>query len=101
MSSHQFLLEISFYATVLIAVFLVALTVIASIAFWKGEAKTFTTVVLNSYPLQMLTICLIIFAATALRMLELIQTEAIVSILSGIAGYVLGGTKWSAQQRGD
>ena len=101
MTPMQFLLEISFYASVLVAVFLVALTVIASVAFWKGETKTLTTVVLSSSPLQTLTICLIIFAASSLRILELVQTEAVVSILSGIAGYVLGGTRWAARERGD
>lgn len=64
-------------------------TIVGAIAFWrtqKGAAKTFSLLLQRASALQMLAVILIILAATALRILDLINPEAVVSILSGVAG---------------
>jgi len=45
--------------------------------------------------LQMATVVLIILGACSLRNINSISAEAVVSVLSGVAGYVLGGTSRS------
>jgi hypothetical protein len=47
----------------------------------------------------MLAVILIIVAAVVLRMANAINSEAIVSILSGVAGYVLGGVTKSKDEK--
>jgi hypothetical protein len=42
----------------------------------------------------MLAVILIIVAAVVLRVGNGISAEAVVSILSGVAGYVLDGVRW-------
>ncbi|MCW2275422.1 hypothetical protein GJ654_13595 [Rhodoblastus acidophilus] len=68
--------------------------IVGAIAFWRagaGQAKTFSLLIQRSQALQMATVVLIIVGACTLRILDSISSEAVVSILSGIAGYVLGG----------
>lgn len=70
-------------------------TIVGSIAFWrteKGGARTFSLLLQRANALQMLTVMLIVVAACALRILDSINSEAVVSLLSGVAGFVLGGT---------
>jgi hypothetical protein len=47
--------------------------------------------------IQMLAVVLIILAACGLRIMDKINAEAVVSILSGVAGYVLGGSSRNQQ----
>jgi len=78
----------------MVGIVVLGATVVGSIAFWKtqgGAAVTFSLLLRRASALQMLAVVLIILSAVALRILDLIQPEAIVSILSGIAGYVLAG----------
>ena len=89
------------YALIGALAFAACLTIIGSIAFWKtekGAAKTFSLLLERSNVLQMLTVILIVAAATLLRLADAINSEAIVSILSGIAGYVLGGVGFGRQK---
>ncbi len=46
----------------------------------------------------MLAVVMIIMAAVGLRLLDKITPEAVVSMLSGIAGYVLGGVSRTSQE---
>lgn len=88
------------YILSIVFLIVVCLTIIGSIAFYKtekGSAKTFSLLLQRSSALQMVTVILIILSAVCLRILNLIESNAIVSILSGISGYVLGSTNHSKQ----
>lgn len=93
-SNFELLSNLAFYFTIIAVALSACGTIVGSIAFWRagaGQAKTFSLLLQRSQALQMATVILIILGACALRIVELISSEAIVSILSGIAGYVLGG----------
>ena len=95
MTNGAVLSTLALYLTIIIAIIVAGGTVVGSIAFWRtqqGAAKTFSLLLQRANALQMLAVLLIILAAFALRILELINAEGVVSLLSGIAGYVLGGT---------
>jgi uncharacterized Tic20 family protein len=91
------LTTLAFYATIMVVAIVACTTIVGGIAFWraqKEQAKTFSLLLQRANALQMLAVILIIVAAVVLRIGNGISAEAIVSILSGIAGYVLGGVKW-------
>ena len=88
------------YLTWIIIAIVAGATIVGSIAFFrteKGAAKTFSLLLQRASALQMLAVILIILTAATLRILNLIESGAVVSILSGIAGYVLGGTTKARQ----
>jgi hypothetical protein len=68
-------------------------TIMGGIAFYKGKETDdeFIALIWHGHLLQMFAVALIIVAAIGLRLLDKIDAQAAVSILSGIAGYVLGG----------
>jgi len=85
---------IALYATIIVLATSLATTIIGGIAFWKaqkGAAKTFSLLLQRANALQMLAVILIIVSAVLLSIMGKITPEAVVSILSGVAGYVLGG----------
>jgi hypothetical protein len=88
--------ELGRYLTAIIIAVSIAVAVVGAVAFWKsaggGQAITFSLMFKQANVLQMLTVILIIMGTCGLRLLDLISSEATVSIFSGIAGYVLGGT---------
>jgi uncharacterized membrane protein len=95
------LTTLAFYATIMVVSIVLCTTIVGAIAFWKSEkeqAQTFSFLLQRANALQMLTVILIIVAAVVLRATNGINAEAVVSILSGIAGYVLGGIKWNQKE---
>jgi len=69
-------------------------TIVGAIAFWKtekGGAKTFTMFFQRGVALRMLTVGAIVVGAIFLALAGTIKESSVVAILSGIAGYVLGG----------
>ena len=75
---------------------LVSFTVTAIVAFMrvpegKNPADTFSLMFERAKLLQMIAVCLIVASATLLGLLKIIDANGTVAILSGIAGYVLGG----------
>lgn len=100
MANAALLSTLVLYLTIIIAVIVTGGTIVGSIAFWRtqqGAAKTFSLLLQRASALQMLAVILIILAACALRTLDLINSEAVVTLLSGIAGYVLGGSARTKQ----
>jgi hypothetical protein len=94
------LTTLALYTTIMVVAITLCTTIVGGIAFWKtqqGAARTFSLLLERAHALQLLAVILIIVAAVALRMTNGINSEAVVSILSGIAGYVLGGV--SAERR--
>jgi hypothetical protein len=89
--NQEYLIAITKYSTIAFAICVVGITIVACVAFYKNEGKTFSLLIQRSGALQLVTVLTIILAAAFLTVIGKITTEGIVSILSGIAGYVLGG----------
>jgi hypothetical protein len=89
------LFAIIIYLTVAVGLIIVGISVVGAIAFTRPDktaAMMFSQALLRSNLTQMLTITYIILGACFLRAYDKISAEAVVSIISGVAGYVLGGT---------
>jgi hypothetical protein len=84
--------KLALYVSIVSAIAVIGIAVTGAIAAWKGTGESFGTILQRANIVQMLTIVTIIIAACTLRVVDKIDSEAVVSILSGIAGYVLGGT---------
>jgi hypothetical protein len=82
-----------FWAGIVGGLFVIGTSIMGVIAFYKGKdtADAFTALIQHGNMLQMLAVAMIIAAVVGLGLLDKINAEAVVSILSGIAGYVLGG----------
>ena len=66
---------LAMWLTLIVLIVVAGLTIMGSIAFWNtetGGAKTFSLLLQRAAALQMLTILVIVLAATALRVLDLI-----------------------------
>lgn len=77
-----------------ISVLAAAFTIVGSIAFWKatrGQAKTFSLLFERAEAVRISAVVLIIFAVVLLGIIGKIDSSGIIAILSGVAGYVLGG----------
>ena len=89
----DFVLTLALYALIGFGILGAGLTVVAVVIFrghnLKGESLAL--IVQRTEIAKLATIVLIILAVTLLGLLKLVEGEAVVAILSGIAGYVLGG----------
>ncbi|GLS18742.1 hypothetical protein GCM10007874_17590 [Labrys miyagiensis] len=96
------LIDVMRYGIIALAVVVVGVTVVASIAFWRADrdqAKIFALLIKEANTLQLITVLNVIVAVTLLSMLGKIDASGVISILSGIAGYVLGGIGKTSSQR--
>lgn len=81
-------------ATVLVAILATGFTVVAIIAVWrlgKSGAGAYFRMFERLQVLQLLTVMLVIASATILALFGILNSNGITGILSGVAGYVLGG----------
>ncbi|MBE7638273.1 hypothetical protein GUA87_15555 [Sneathiella sp. P13V-1] len=88
----DFIRQMVMYTTIAFTVFMVAM-VIVWITF-KGHrlsGESLAKIIERTEIPKLATIVLIIVAVTFLALLKIIEGEAVITILSGIAGYVLGG----------
>jgi hypothetical protein len=88
-----FALELMGLMTVAICVLAICGTVVAVKAFGKtdkGAATTFSRLIQRSGGLQLLTVQTIVMSVLVLAIAGLLDGAATVSVLSGVAGYVLG-----------
>lgn len=93
MDSQSTINIIIYSITAIFIVSLIAFTVIGGIAFSKtnsGGGKTFTFMFDRGHLLSMVTVLAVIIAALFLALTDKLNAGA-VSLLSGVAGYVLGG----------
>jgi hypothetical protein len=93
-ATQEYFIATAKYATIALIAIVAGLTIVGSIAFLKTEkdgAKTFSLLIERAGALQLVTVLAIVVGACFLTIIGKINTEGIVSILSGIAGYVLGG----------
>jgi hypothetical protein len=89
-----FVLQLMMVLGITLVAMAICATVVVSMAFRKADlegAKTLTQLCERAGLIQMLTVVVIALSVLILRIMELLGADATVSILSGIAGYVLGG----------
>jgi len=90
------IVRLAWIALLALATTAVSFTITAIIAFMRAPqtmnpAYTFSRMFERAKALQMITVILIVVAAAFLALLHIIDSNGVVGILSGIAGYVLGG----------
>ncbi|RZA20515.1 MAG: hypothetical protein EOP93_05705 [Lysobacteraceae bacterium] len=81
-------------SVVLVAIVAVGFSLVGAVAVWRAGqhgAAGFFRMFERLQVLQLLTVMLVIASATVLALLRLIDSNGIIGILSGVAGYVLGG----------
>ncbi len=81
-------------AALIVAVIAGGFTLIGAVAVWRSEkagAAAFFRMFERMQVLQLLTVMLVIASATVLALLGILNSNGITGILSGVAGYVLGG----------
>jgi predicted membrane channel-forming protein YqfA (hemolysin III family) len=79
---------------ILVGISITAFAVIGGIAFFRsgqGQAKSFGLLFERGNFLRLGTAVLIILASILLAAIDKLTSEGVASILSGVAGYVLGG----------
>ncbi|MBO6827178.1 MAG: hypothetical protein JJ879_13310 [Sneathiella sp.] len=91
--SQDFILQLVFYTTIAFAIFMAVLTLIYFVTFrgHRYTGESLAAIIERTEIPKLATIILIIVAVTFLALLKIIEGEAVITILSGIAGYVLGG----------
>ncbi|MCA8882646.1 MAG: hypothetical protein KDA50_02675 [Rhodobacteraceae bacterium] len=98
-----FVLEAAKYALIAFGILGIGLTLVAIFIFrgasYSGEA--IGVIVQRTEVAKLATIVLIILSVTMLGLLKLIEGQAVVAVLSGIAGYVLGDRKSGAKDTRD
>jgi hypothetical protein len=97
--------SLALYLNLIMAFSLVSLavcaTAVARTAFERtetGAATTLSQMVSRAGLLQLLTVQMVVMTILTLRILDLIGPDAAVSVISGVAGYVLGNL---SRLRGD
>lgn len=81
-------------STLVVGIVATGFTLVAIIAVWrmgKGGAAAYFRMFERLQVLQLLTVMLVIASATILALLGVLNSNGITGILSGVAGYVLGG----------
>ena len=90
----QNIVELINSTAIIVGIMASGLTFIGVIAVWrtpKDGAWAFFRMFERMQVLQMLTVMLVIASATILAMLGILNSNGVTGILSGVAGYVLGG----------
>ena len=99
--SIQNVIELINSSAVLIGILAIGFTLIGVIAVWRTEqdgAWAFFKMFERLQVLQLLTVMLVIASATVLALLGILDSNGVTGILSGVAGYVLGGLNRSNPQ---
>jgi hypothetical protein len=84
-----------------IGLILACYTILGVVAFRHGCADTFSQLLGRSGALKVITVGWIIIATTFLGLAGVFKEAAVVAILSGTAGYVLGGAEKTKNRRGE
>lgn len=81
-------------SAMLVGILAFGFTLVGAVAVWRAGqhgALAFFRMFERLQVLQLLTVMLVIASATVLALLGIIDSNGITGILSGVAGYVLGG----------
>ena len=89
----EFVIEIGLYVLIAFGITTAGLTIGAIVIFRNHNlsGESLALIVERSEVAKLATIVLIVLAVTFLGLLKIVAGEAVVAVLSGIAGYVLGG----------
>jgi hypothetical protein len=90
----QNIVELIRSIAIIVGIMAAGLTSIGIIAVWRTPrdgAWAFFRLFERMQVLQMLTVMMVIASATILAMLGVLNSNGVTGILSGVAGYVLGG----------
>lgn len=87
-----FILTLAQYSLIGLGIIIAGATVVYSTMFWKGNfsGASIARILQQTDVPKLATIILIVLAASLLGLLGVIAGEAVIALLSGIAGYVLG-----------
>jgi hypothetical protein len=106
MVDSKIIIQLAWIAVLALAICVIPITWIGVIAFRRmipdtehNPAYTFSQLVQRAQGLQMVTVILIVIVVAVLGLYGIVKDEALVSILSGIAGYVLGGLQKNAPEK--
>src|ERR1700748_2792193 len=75
--NQEYLIQIAKYSTIAFAMCAACITIVACVAFYKNEGKTFSLLIQRSGALQLVTVLTIILAAAFLTVIGKITTEGI------------------------
>lgn len=81
-------------ASMFVAVLAIGFSLVGAVAVWragKDGGRQFFRMFERLQVLQLLTVMLVIASATVLALLGILSSNGVTGILSGVAGYVLGG----------
>jgi len=87
-------IELTNSVATIVGILAIGFSVIGVVAVWrtsKDGAWAFFRMFERMQILQMLTVMLVIAAATVLALVGVLNSNGVTGILSGVAGYVLGG----------
>jgi len=88
----DFILRLSQYLLLAFGIMIGGATVVYLTMFWKGnfDGAGIARILQQTDVPKLATIIMIVLAASLLGLLGIIAGEAVIALLSGIAGYVLG-----------
>lgn len=88
----DFILTMSRYLLIGFGIVIFGATLVFSVLFWKGkfDGEAIARIMQQTDVPKLATIILIVLTASLLGLLGIINGEAVIALLSAIAGYVLG-----------
>lgn len=88
----RFIITLSQLGLIGFGMLIAGAAVVYSVLFWKGNLSgaSIARILQQTDVPKLATIILIVLAASLLGLLRVIAGEAVIALLSGIAGYVLG-----------
>jgi hypothetical protein len=88
----DFILQLSQFLLIAFAILIAGAAVVYITMFWKGNLSGdgIAGILRQTDVPKLATIIMIVLAASLLGLLGIIEGEAVIALLSGIAGYVLG-----------
>ena len=87
-----FIMQLAQYMLIAFGIMIAGAAVVYTMLFWKGNISgpSIARIIHQTDIPKLATIIMIILSASLLGLLGIIQGEAVIALLSGIAGYVLG-----------
>ena len=88
----NFILTLAQYLLIALGIFMAGVSAVYVSMFWKGNMSgaAIARILHQTDVPKLATIITIVLAASLLGLLRIIEGEAVIALLSGIAGYVLG-----------
>lgn len=88
----DFIIRLAQFLLIAFAILIGGATVVYLTMFWKGNLSgtSIAGILQQTDVPKLATIIMIVLAASMLGLLRVIQGDAVIALLSGIAGYVLG-----------